>query len=99
MGRTGKKKDTSDIENETLAEMINNLKKAPRFDTGNTPNEVALKRMAAEAGIDMKDSTVQWFVNLIRERMNGVRVGQADRLDLILKKYGGGSSRATQDSI
>lgn len=97
--RKGDKKVSDLIENETLEKMIINIKKAPRFDTGNTHNDIALKRIAGEAGIVMKDSTVEWFVQYIRERMEGVRRGQADRLDLILKRYGEGGSKKTARDI
>lgn len=86
--RLGDKKAAKSIENETLEEMIANIKKAPRFDTGNTPNTEALKRIAGDAGIEMRDSTVIWFVNLIRAKMAGVRKGQEDRLNLILERHG-----------
>lgn len=87
--RPGEKKSTEKRENETLEELIHNIGKAIRLDTGGTKNWIQFQKdMKRHHGIEIKDESAQIIIDWFRTKLNRVQVAVRERTDIIAKRYG-----------
>jgi hypothetical protein len=86
--RKGDKKPIEEMRKETNKELVDNLKKAVRFDTGSHHNVDGMRAAMVRDGVSHDEKTVVWVTNMTDKRISAIRDAQDDRFEVVRERLG-----------
>jgi autonomous glycyl radical cofactor GrcA len=86
--RKGDKKPIEAMRAESNKDLIYNIKKAVRFDTGSHRNVDGMRAAMTRDGVSHDEKTVVWVTNHIDKRISAIRDAQYDRLEVVQERLG-----------